>query len=99
MECVEKLIWKDMVDPVSGEKLKEKDIIPMQRVCNISAKEMLMHSKYAQVMLQWLNWKIFLHFGRVGLALQVQEWISKLKRPDPSCKRKRGLEMHHTLTL
>ncbi|XP_073670072.1 nitric oxide synthase-interacting protein isoform X1 [Paramisgurnus dabryanus] len=31
MECVEKLIRKDMVDPVTGDKLKEKDIIPLQR--------------------------------------------------------------------
>jgi len=33
MECVEKLILKDMIDPVTGDKLKEKDIIPLQRVC------------------------------------------------------------------
>lgn len=33
MECVEKLIKKDMIDPVTGDKLKEKDIIPIQRVC------------------------------------------------------------------
>uniref|UniRef100_A0A672TAH1 Nitric oxide synthase-interacting protein n=1 Tax=Sinocyclocheilus grahami TaxID=75366 RepID=A0A672TAH1_SINGR len=31
MECVEKLIQKDMIDPVTGDKLKEKDIIPLQR--------------------------------------------------------------------
>ncbi|XP_067238134.1 nitric oxide synthase-interacting protein isoform X2 [Chanodichthys erythropterus] len=31
MECVEKLIRKDMIDPVNGDKLKEKDIIPLQR--------------------------------------------------------------------
>ncbi|KAL4617826.1 nitric oxide synthase-interacting protein [Arapaima gigas] len=31
MECVEKLIRKDMVDPVSGDKLSEKDIILLQR--------------------------------------------------------------------
>ncbi|XP_005991006.1 nitric oxide synthase-interacting protein [Latimeria chalumnae] len=31
MECVEKLIKKDMVDPVTGDKLKEKDIIVLQR--------------------------------------------------------------------
>ncbi|XP_034030045.1 nitric oxide synthase-interacting protein [Thalassophryne amazonica] len=30
-ECVEKLIKKDMIDPVSGDKLSEKDIIPLQR--------------------------------------------------------------------
>lgn len=31
MECVEKLIQKDMIDPVTGDELKEKDIIPLQR--------------------------------------------------------------------
>ncbi|KAG5279965.1 hypothetical protein AALO_G00083480 [Alosa alosa] len=31
LECVEKLIRKDMIDPVNGEKLKEKDIIVLQR--------------------------------------------------------------------
>lgn len=31
-ECVEKLIKKDMTDPVTGDKLSEKDIIPLQRV-------------------------------------------------------------------
>ncbi|XP_053195275.1 nitric oxide synthase-interacting protein [Scomber japonicus] len=30
-ECVEKLIKKDMLDPVSGDKLSDKDIIPLQR--------------------------------------------------------------------
>uniref|UniRef100_A0AAR2KGJ1 Nitric oxide synthase-interacting protein n=1 Tax=Pygocentrus nattereri TaxID=42514 RepID=A0AAR2KGJ1_PYGNA len=32
LECVEKLIRKDMIDPVSGDKLKENDIIVLQRV-------------------------------------------------------------------
>uniref|UniRef100_A0A3Q3W226 Nitric oxide synthase-interacting protein n=1 Tax=Mola mola TaxID=94237 RepID=A0A3Q3W226_MOLML len=30
-ECVEKLIKKDMTDPVTGDKLSKKDIIPLQR--------------------------------------------------------------------
>uniref|UniRef100_A0A672FRS3 Nitric oxide synthase-interacting protein n=1 Tax=Salarias fasciatus TaxID=181472 RepID=A0A672FRS3_SALFA len=30
-ECVEKLIRKDMVDPVSGDKLSDRDIVPLQR--------------------------------------------------------------------
>nr|XP_057904630.1 nitric oxide synthase-interacting protein [Doryrhamphus excisus] len=30
-ECVEKLIKMDMMDPVSGDKLSDKDIIPLQR--------------------------------------------------------------------
>lgn len=32
LECVEKLIKTDMMDPVSGDKLADKDIIPLQRV-------------------------------------------------------------------
>ncbi|CAG9772748.1 unnamed protein product [Ceutorhynchus assimilis] len=31
LECVEKLIKRDMLHPVTGQKLKEKDIIVMQR--------------------------------------------------------------------
>ncbi|XP_004597038.2 nitric oxide synthase-interacting protein [Ochotona princeps] len=31
LECVEKLIRKDMVDPVSGQQLTERDIITLQR--------------------------------------------------------------------
>lgn len=31
-ECFEKLIKKDMLHPLTGQKLKEKDIIPLQRV-------------------------------------------------------------------
>ncbi|XP_026491192.2 nitric oxide synthase-interacting protein homolog [Vanessa tameamea] len=31
MECVEKIIKKDWLHPLTGEKLKEKDIIPLQR--------------------------------------------------------------------
>lgn len=35
MECFEKLIKKDWLHPLTGEKLTEKDIIPLQRVLNI----------------------------------------------------------------
>uniref|UniRef100_A0A034WJL0 Nitric oxide synthase-interacting protein homolog n=1 Tax=Bactrocera dorsalis TaxID=27457 RepID=A0A034WJL0_BACDO len=31
MECVEKLIKKDMIHPLTNQKLSEKDIIPLQR--------------------------------------------------------------------
>jgi len=31
MECVDKLIRKDMLDPINGQKLSEKDIILLQR--------------------------------------------------------------------
>lgn len=33
IECIEKLIKKDMLDPTNGHKLTEKDIIYLQRVC------------------------------------------------------------------
>lgn len=32
MECIEKLIKKDMIHPLTSIKLKDKDIIPLQRV-------------------------------------------------------------------
>lgn len=32
MECLEKLIKKDWLHPLTGEKLTENDIIPLQRV-------------------------------------------------------------------
>lgn len=31
MECVDKIIKKDWIHPLTGEKLKEKDIILLQR--------------------------------------------------------------------
>ena len=34
MECVEKIIKKDMIDPTNSKKMTDKDIIPLQRVCN-----------------------------------------------------------------
>lgn len=39
-ECVEKLIKKDMIDPVTGDQLSEKDIIYLQRVCVSSSVEL-----------------------------------------------------------
>lgn len=32
LECVEKVIKKDMICPITGKKLKDSDIIVMQRV-------------------------------------------------------------------
>ena len=32
MECVEKIIKKDWIHPLTGDKLTEKDIILLQRV-------------------------------------------------------------------
>ena len=34
MECVEKLIRKDMLDPINGKHMKDKDIIQLERVRN-----------------------------------------------------------------
>lgn len=31
MECVDKIIKKDMLDPLTGDSLKPEDIIPLQR--------------------------------------------------------------------
>lgn len=39
MESVEKLIKKDMLNPITSARLRDKDIIPLQRVshqCNIN---------------------------------------------------------------
>lgn len=38
LECVDKLIRKDMVDPVNGEKLTDRDIIVLQRVRGVVAR-------------------------------------------------------------
>jgi hypothetical protein len=35
MECVEKIIKKDWCHPLTGGKLKEGDIIPLQRVITL----------------------------------------------------------------
>ena len=32
LECVEKVIKKDMICPITGQKLKDSDIIVMERV-------------------------------------------------------------------
>jgi hypothetical protein len=36
MDCVEKLIKKDMLDPINSKKMTEKDIIVLQRVSYLS---------------------------------------------------------------
>lgn len=35
LECVEKIIKKDWIHPLTNKKMAEKDIIVMQRVCKI----------------------------------------------------------------
>ncbi|TKS88147.1 Nitric oxide synthase-interacting protein E3 ubiquitin-protein ligase NOSIP [Collichthys lucidus] len=52
-ECVEKLIKKDMIDPVTGDKLSEKDIIPLQRGgTGYAASGVDLHAKEARPVMQ-----------------------------------------------
>ncbi|XP_068173485.1 nitric oxide synthase-interacting protein [Antennarius striatus] len=52
-ECVEKLIKDDMVDPVNGEKLHDKDIIPLQRGgTGFAASGVDLHAKEARPVMQ-----------------------------------------------
>ncbi|XP_068612788.1 nitric oxide synthase-interacting protein-like [Brachionichthys hirsutus] len=52
-ECVEKLIKKDMVDPLNGEKLHDKDIILMQRGgTGFAASGVDLHAKEARPVMQ-----------------------------------------------
>jgi len=32
MECIEKILKRDWIDPTNGKKFTEKDIVPLQRV-------------------------------------------------------------------
>lgn len=43
MECFEKLIKKDWLHPLNGQKLTEKDIIPLQRVWKNYCKIILLY--------------------------------------------------------
>lgn len=45
MECVEKLIKKDMLDPINGKQMKEKDIIPLQMGTGFSASGTTLEAK------------------------------------------------------
>ncbi|KAK2832729.1 hypothetical protein Q5P01_016618 [Channa striata] len=52
-ECVEKLIKKDMIDPVTGDKLTDKDIIPLQRGgTGFSASGIELRAKEARPVMQ-----------------------------------------------
>uniref|UniRef100_A0A7N6A3L0 Nitric oxide synthase-interacting protein n=1 Tax=Anabas testudineus TaxID=64144 RepID=A0A7N6A3L0_ANATE len=52
-ECVEKLIKKDMIDPVTGDKLSDKDIIPLQRGgTGFSASGVELRAKEARPVMQ-----------------------------------------------
>ncbi|KAM9299170.1 nitric oxide synthase-interacting protein [Gastrophryne carolinensis] len=53
LECVEKLIKKDMIDPISGDKLTEKDIIVLQRGgTGFSASGVQLEAKEARPVMQ-----------------------------------------------
>ncbi|OCT70853.1 nitric oxide synthase-interacting protein isoform X1 [Xenopus laevis] len=53
MECVEKLIKKDMIDPISGDKLSEHDIIMLQRGgTGFSGSGVLLQAKEARPVMQ-----------------------------------------------
>ncbi|NP_001084604.1 nitric oxide synthase-interacting protein [Xenopus laevis] len=53
MECVEKLIKKDMIDPISGDKLSERDIIMLQRGgTGFSGSGVLLQAKEARPVMQ-----------------------------------------------
>ncbi|KAM3598387.1 uncharacterized protein V6R79_017365 [Siganus canaliculatus] len=52
-ECVEKLIKKDMIDPMTGEKLSHRDIIPLQRGgTGFAASGVDLHAKEARPVMQ-----------------------------------------------
>jgi hypothetical protein len=75
-ECVEKLIKTDMMDPISSVKLKDDDIIPIQRVGTICFEFMQN---------EWLfigHLVFFLHFkGGTGFAGSGVELKSKKQMP------------------
>ena len=43
LECVEKVIKKDMMHPLTGTKLTEKDIIPLERVIKLNVFFLSIH--------------------------------------------------------
>jgi len=71
VECVEKLIRKDMIHPLTDRKLKDKDIILLQRV--FKALEFSIYSPL------YIN-KIFLQ-GGTGYAITNDNLQAKEKRP------------------
>lgn len=70
MECFEKLIKKDWLHPLTGEKLTEKDLIPLQRV----------RSKYCLNML-FLFYYYLTYQGGTGYATTNINLEGKNARP------------------
>ena len=58
LECFEKVIKKDMIDPTNGKQLTAKDVIPLQRVRCTSNNEGFMHGACFASLLQTA---LFLH--------------------------------------
>lgn len=68
-ECFEKIIKKDMIHPLTGQKLKEKDIIHLQRVSVFSYSSFFF---------------LHFSAPREELALLVPMKNLKLRRLDPT---------------
>lgn len=63
MECVEKIIKKDWIHPLTSQKLTESDIIPLQRVRNLTKK--ILNFKLAHNFFPcFLGWNRLLHYKR-----------------------------------
>lgn len=74
-ECVEKLIKKDMIDPVSGDKLSDKDIIPLQRVCMHFCVEVGGMSRFS---LTLYSKNLFLYIGFNNLGKETERILKVL---------------------
>lgn len=82
LECVDKLIRKDMVDPVNGEKLTDRDIIVLQRVRGV-----VVHTPPdipGRGRGGWVHWG----FQGAHTSLPPSHWSSL---PSPGRHRLRGL--------
>ena len=71
LECYEKIIKKDMIDPTNGKKMTEKDLIVLQRV-RYTVVFTHMISNYV-LEYHFLSVFSFLFFCRDLLGLQGQE--------------------------
>lgn len=71
MECYEKLIKKDMLHPLTNQKMKEKDIIPMQRVNPIFYDTRKIHTEIVTISFEC---------SRVVLATQQPIQILRARR-------------------
>lgn len=79
MECVEKLIKKDMIHPLTSIKLKEKDIIPLQRVSIIDLHQSIVTFIYSLSIFPWTRVGRAIHkrIHRLKLRKNDQHWCHK----------------------